>query len=84
MAPVPANVKERERVSDGVLVTAVSGPAAASGIAEGDIILTINDTDVKDPAQFAKLVSGLDKSRAAALLVQRGGQSQWVVVTPAK
>ena len=84
VAPVPANVKERERVSDGVLVTAVSGPAAASGIAEGDIILTLNDTDIKDPAQFAKLVSGLEKSRAAALLVQRGGQSQWVVVTPAK
>ncbi len=84
IAPVPANAKGREPASGGVLVTAATGPAAASGIAEGDIILTLNDTDVKDPAQFAKLVSELDKSRAAALLVQRGGQSQWVVVTPAK
>ncbi len=84
VAPVPANTKERERISGGVLVTQASGPAAASGLAEGDIILTVNDTDVKDPAQFAKLVASLDKSRAAALLVQRGGQSQWVVVTPAK
>lgn len=84
VSAIPANIKEREKVRSGVLVTEASGPAAASGIAPGDIILTLNDADVKDPEQFAKLVSGLDKSRAAALLVQRGGQSQWVVVTPAK
>lgn len=77
-------VRKREKVKNGVLVTAASGPAASVGIAPGDVILTLNDVDVTDPAQFAKLVSGLSKGKAAALLVQREGQSQWVVVTPAK
>ncbi|KAA0888579.1 Do family serine endopeptidase [Pusillimonas sp. ANT_WB101] len=68
----------------GVQVVEATGPAAEAGIAAGDIIVTINDVDIKGPEQFAKVVSGLPKSRAAALLVVRGDQSQWLTVTPEK
>jgi serine protease Do len=30
------------------------------------------------------MVASLDKSKAAALLVLRQGQSQWVLITPSK
>jgi serine protease Do len=68
----------------GVQVAEVAGPAAAAGLAVGDIIVTINDVDITGPEQYAKVVSGLDKSRAAALLVVREDQSQWVTITPGK
>jgi periplasmic serine protease, Do/DeqQ family len=82
--PVPADVQRKLRIKGGVMVSASSGPAAAAGIAQGDIILAVNDDDVTGPKQFATLVSKLDKSRAAALLVQRGDTVQWVAVRPAK
>ncbi|MBC7202945.1 MAG: Do family serine endopeptidase, partial [Pusillimonas sp.] len=56
--PVPANVLESESLKHGVMVTAAKGPAAMAGIAPGDIILTVNDTDITDPEQFAKTVAG--------------------------
>ncbi|HEY9278872.1 MAG TPA: DegQ family serine endoprotease [Eoetvoesiella sp.] len=81
---VPEAVRVKEKIKGGVQVTEVEEPAATAGIAPGDIILTVNDVDVTDVKQFAKLVGQLNKSRAAALLVLRQGQSQWVPVTPRK
>ncbi|HWK72139.1 Do family serine endopeptidase [Pollutimonas sp. M17] len=71
-------------IKGGVQVVQADGPAAAAGLAAGDVIVTINDVDITGPQQYAKVVSGLDKSRAAALLVVRGDQSQWITVTPGK
>ncbi len=82
--PVPAEILESENLKQGVMVTAAKGPAAMAGIAPGDIILTVNETDITNPEQFAKTVAGLDTSETAALLVYREGQTQWVVVTPTK
>jgi len=79
---VPQDVRAKQRITGGVQVQSVENPAAAAGIMEGDIILAINNTDIANAAQFAKVVAGLNKSRAAALLVMRGEQSQWVTVTP--
>ena len=81
---VPEAVQAKEKISGGVQVSEVDEPATTAGILEGDIILTVNDVDVTDAKQFAKLVGQLNKSRAAALLVLRDSQSQWVPVTPRK
>jgi len=79
---VPQDVREKQRIRGGVQVERVEPPAASAGILEGDIILAVNNTDVVNAAQFTTVVAGLNKSRAAALLVMRGEQSQWVTVTP--
>ncbi len=76
--------RDELKISGGVQVTQAEEPAASAGLAVGDIILAINDQDVADAAHYAKIVSGLSKSRAAAVLVQRGDQSQWLTVTPTK
>src|SRR5690606_13777426 len=68
----------------GVQIVEAQETASDAGPAEGHVIVTINDVDITGPEQYAKVVSGLDKSRAAALLVVRGEQSQWVTVTPRK
>src|SRR3546814_439677 len=71
-------------IKGGVQVVQAEGPAAVAGLAAGDIIVTVNDVDITGPAQYAKVVSKLDKSRAAALLVVRDDQSQWITITPGK
>ncbi|MFT0547635.1 DegQ family serine endoprotease [Allopusillimonas ginsengisoli] len=76
--------REQSPHEGGVQVVEASGPAAEAGISVGDIIVTINDVDIKGPEQYAKVVAGLPKSRAAALLVVRGDQSQWITITPEK
>jgi len=79
---VPNDVREKQGIRGGVQVASVEDPAASAGILEGDLILAVNNTDITNVAQFTQVVTALDKSRAAALLVMRGDQSQWVTLTP--
>lgn len=84
VVPVAADAQKKLRIKGGVQVVTVSEPALAAGVAEGDIILAVNDSDISSPEQFAKVVSGLSKSRSVALMVRTGDQTRWVAVTPAK
>ncbi|WP_397474345.1 DegQ family serine endoprotease [Pusillimonas sp.] len=84
VAEVPEALRNRADIKGGVQVSQVQGPGAAAGIVPGDIILTVNNEDISSVSQFAKVVKGLDKDKAAAVLVWRDGQTQWVPVTPAK
>lgn len=71
-------------ISGGVEVVQVEGPARSAGLAEGDIILMVNDQDIANTDQYAKIVSGLGSDKPAAVLVMRDNQSQWVALTPRK
>ena len=56
----------------GVLVIDVDkGPAYSAGIRRGDIILMINNTDIKDMKQFDKLVKDLPEGKSLPVLIQR-------------
>ena len=84
VAEVPASQRQQYQFEGGVQVTEAEGPAAQAGVAPGDIILTINETDISSPSQYASVVGKLDASRPAAVLVMRGDQSQWLTITPRK
>ncbi len=81
---VPEADLKRLGLDSAVQVTEAGAPASEAGLQPGDLLLRVNDKDVGTPEQYAKLVSSLDKSKAAALLVLRSGQSQWVLITPSK
>ncbi|HEU0230609.1 MAG TPA: DegQ family serine endoprotease [Burkholderiaceae bacterium] len=81
---VPEAERTKDKIKGGVKVVESADPAASAGINTGDVILTVNNVDVTGPDQFAKLVGKLNKSHAAALLVLRGNQTQWITVTPEK
>lgn len=66
----------------GVQVDSVHGPAARAGLQRGDIIVRIGDTDVSNTKQFESLVQQLNPQKAAALLVRRGDNTQFVPVRP--
>lgn len=83
----PEMAKRLEMPADtkGLVVTDVDpeGPAAAEGIAKGDVILEINRQPVE---KFEDVQSALEKSgdKPALLLIGRGGRTVFVTVEPAK
>jgi serine protease Do len=64
-------------IGAGLVVESATGPAAAAGVQEGDIILSVNGVPVKDPAQLRNLVAG--KSHVA-LRVRRGEATIFIPV----
>jgi serine protease Do len=70
------------RVRGGVRVDAVEGPAARAGLREGDVILSVDNTEVSDMKQFASLVAKVERSRAVSVLVRRGEWVNYMVIRP--
>ena len=73
--------KEMLEVQGGVLIThVVEGPASQGGIRKDDIILTIDNKQVKNLAQFQKLIAALPGGKSVAILVQRNGSPTFLAV----
>jgi serine protease Do len=66
------------KVEGGVLVENAQGAAARAGIRRGDVILAVNNQDVKSVEQFKELMSQAEKGRIVALLVRRGANSLYI------
>jgi serine protease Do len=67
--PLTPEEQRESKLAGGVVVEDVAGPAAKAGVRPGDVIVSVNRTAVKDPAQLRDLVAGAGKT--VALLVQR-------------
>jgi serine protease Do len=74
--------KRELKLDGGAIVDASEGPAARAGLRAGDVILRINNNDVKDGRQFNALVAKLDPKKTAVVLVRRGDASQFVPIRP--
>jgi serine protease Do len=72
--------KKELNIESGVVIQSSEGIAAHAGLRAGDIILQMNNTDVKDAKQFNALVTRLEPKKAVVLLVRRGDSSQFVVL----
>jgi serine protease Do len=70
------------KLDAGVVVDASEGAAARAGVRSGDLILQLNNIEVKDARQFNAMVGKLDPKKSAALLVKRDDTTQYVVVKP--
>ncbi len=68
----------------GVVVSAVEdgGPAAKAGLRPGDVITEANRKPVRSTAEFTQLIGQQRRGGNLLLLVQRDGNSRFVVVTP--
>ena len=74
--------KKELRVRGGVRVDAVDGAAARAGMREGDVILSIDNTELSDSRQFLAAAAKLEKARAISVLVRRGEWTNYVVIRP--
>lgn len=70
------------RIDGGVIVDASEGPAARAGLRTGDVIVQLNNNDVKDARHFNSLVAKLEPRKMAVVLVRRGDASQFVPIRP--
>jgi serine protease Do len=75
---VSVDQRKELNVSGGVLVENAEGVAARAGIRRGDVILAVNNQEVKSVEEFTRLVAPTDKVRTVALLVRRGEGSIYV------
>ena len=66
------------KITGGVLVENAQGAAARAGIRRGDVILAVNNQDVKTAEQFNQMMGQYDKGRIVALLIRRGANSLYV------
>ncbi|HJV72893.1 MAG TPA: DegQ family serine endoprotease [Noviherbaspirillum sp.] len=74
--------KKELKIEGGVIVDAAEGPAARSGLRAGDVILQLNNNDVKNAKQFNALVAKLEPRKTTVVLVRRGDASQFVPIRP--
>ena len=80
--PLSDDAKKELKLTNGVEVTAVTGEAANAGINQGDVILTLGNTDITSPEQFVSVAGKLDQTKAMGVMVRRGEQTQWVLLKP--
>jgi serine protease Do len=79
LAEPTAQQREQLNIAGGILVEEVAqGPAARAGIRKGDVILAINNQDIKSLEQFGQMVGQFEKGRIVALLVRRGGNALYI------
>ena len=72
------------KIKGGVRVETVEGAAARAGLREGDVILSLDNTEISGVKQFDTLVAKLDKARAVTLLVRRGDSVNFLIIRPTR
>ncbi|ODT76637.1 MAG: protease Do [Nitrosomonadales bacterium SCN 54-20] len=72
--------KELETESGLLVEDMVPGVASRAGVRPGDVILSINNQDVKTVDQFNQLINKVEKGRNIALLVRRGDTATFVTM----
>lgn len=75
VSDLTAEQREKLEIKEGgVVVTNVqAGPARKAGVRRGDVILTINNIDIKDAKHFKDIADDLPTDKSVPLLVQRRG-----------
>ena len=79
---LPEAQRKELRVDGGVVVETADGASARAGFRAGDVILRLNNIDIKDARQFNALVAKLEPKKLAVLLVRRGDSTQFVPLRP--
>jgi serine protease Do len=70
----PEQRKKLDIKEGGVIVQRIqAGPARKAGVRRGDVVLTLNNVDVKDAKHFAEIAEDLPVNKSVPLLVQRRG-----------
>ncbi len=72
------------KLSAGIKIDAVDGPAARAGLRAGDLILSVANTEVKTIKQFQAVLAKAEKNKPLQMLVRRGDAASFVVLKPGK
>ena len=78
LRPLQPEEKKQIGVESGLLVAQASGPAAAAGISQGDVLLSINGAPAGNIDEVRAAVAKADKT--VAVLIWRDGNKIFVPV----
>ena len=84
---VAADLSEAQRKElkrGGVRVEAVDGAAARAGLREGDVIFSMDNTEINDVKQFNSVVAKVEKARAVSVMARRGEWVNYYVIRPTR
>jgi serine protease Do len=80
VSELSAEQRKELGIGGGLLVEDVQGAAAKAGIRRGDILMALNNQDVKSVEQLTQLLSQFDKAKSVALLIRRGDGALYVAL----
>lgn len=78
LSELTAEQRKQLKINSGLLVEEAMGDALRAGIRVGDIILAVNNTEVRTVEQFRKLINAVPAGKSAAILVRRGDSSLYI------
>lgn len=83
VSDLTAAQKKELGVKGGVRIVSAADAAARAGLREGDVVLSVANTEVADAKGFEAALAKADKNKAVNMLVRRGEWAQYVLVRPA-
>jgi serine protease Do len=78
LSELTAEQRKELGIIGGLLVEDVQGAAAKAGIRRGDLLMALNNQDIKSIEQLTQLLTQFEKARSVALLVRRGDGALYV------
>jgi serine protease Do len=84
VSPLTNAQKKELKIRGGVVVNAATDAAARAGLREGDIILSIANTEISGVRDFEAVLAKVDKSKPINVLFRRGEWAQYALIRPSK
>ena len=84
VAEISDEQKRELKLRSGVRVDAATGAAARAGLREGDLILSVDNTEVASVKQLQALLTKLEKAKVINLVVRRDDVVSFVLLKPAR
>src|SRR5437868_5140294 len=78
VSDLTADQRKELGVDGGVVVESAEGVAGRAGLQDGDVLLQLNNIEIKDAKQFNAVVAKLDTKKASVVLVRRGDVTQYI------
>ena len=76
--------RQELKLRGGVRVETVAEPATLAGLREGDIVMAVANTEIKNVKEFEAVLARLDKTKPVAILLRRGEWAQYTLIRPQK
>ena len=78
LSELTAEQRKELSIAGGLLIEDAQGPALKAGIRRGDVLMAINNQDVKSIDQINQLMGQYEKAKSVALLIKRGDGALYV------
>ena len=76
--------RQELKLRGGVRVETVAEPATRAGLREGDIVMAVANTEIRNVKELEAVLARLDKTKPVAILLRRGEWAQYTLIRPLK